>query len=71
MRKFKIGEKLKLITSTGMAAKFGATAEVTGWEKNDYGREYISVRWLDKLADGQMDGGYDEKDFVSIDPEWD
>ena len=43
------------------SAKFGAKVEV---EFNYIDGDMISVKWLDDLANGQMDGGYFLGDFV-------
>lgn len=42
----------------GMSAKKGAKVKVVG-----FNGEYIDIRWLDKKANGQMDGSYLPENF--------
>ncbi len=60
-KKFKVGDKVKLINADGLMAKIGATAIVVGYlESNkDFGLYYIDINWIhDSLSGEQSDGGY-------------
>lgn len=61
MAKFKAGDRVRLVNATGMSAKYGATATVTGQD------EYLRIVWdRNHLAQGQNDGGYLERDFELV-----
>jgi hypothetical protein len=50
-----------VLNSPHHSAKFGAKVEV---EFNYIDGDIISVKWIDDLANGQMDGGYFLSDFI-------
>jgi hypothetical protein len=61
MEKFKAGDILVFQNGDGRyAAETGSKAEVVGYTQSGY----VDVKWLDKKSHGQMDGGYDEDDFI-------
>ena len=61
MNRFKVGDIVKLISNESLAASVGAKAIVTGCSS------FLYVEWIrDGFDNGQMDGGYDYKDFEII-----
>lgn len=64
----KVGQIVRLKSSTGMAAPVGSTAEIVEIHQNGY---WIKLKWIDKGDSGQMDGFYDKSHFevVNVDIE--
>ena len=64
MHKFKVGDIVRLINAHGMGASEGATAVVQGYSHYD-SVEYLELVWIkNSLCGCQMDGGYDEDNFI-------
>ena len=64
--KFKEGDILEFDGMGPYAAEKGATATCNGYTIKD-GVEYVQVIWnIDKLWNGQNDGGYEESQFKKI-----
>jgi hypothetical protein len=61
MSKFNVGNKIKLINDSGLAAKVGALAKVTGISNG-----YVYVKWDKKTSNGQCDGGYFPSNFELV-----
>jgi hypothetical protein len=59
-KKFKVGDKVRLINGEGIEAKVGATAIVVGYEEScDDTLYYINIKWdRNELSGTQSDGGY-------------
>jgi len=61
--KFKVGDKVELIKTSGMSARKGAVGIVYSYDNPNY----VGIMWVDKPGKGkrrgQEDGGYYEKDF--------
>ena len=65
MTKFKVGKKVMVYKTSGMAARKGATAIVRGIKK---GLGWLDVEWIrNDLDGGQMDGEYSIEHFKVID----
>lgn len=61
--KFKVGDIIRLTRTSGMAAKVGALAKVTGYD----GDSYILVEWdRSTQSNNQQDGHYYAWDFESV-----
>ena len=68
-KKFKKGDKIKLINGDGMGADTGATAIVTGYDEEGFGSfAYLNVKWIreNTLCHSQCNGGYSQKSFELV-----
>jgi len=73
-RRFSHGDRVRLVNGNGMSAMVGAEAVVQdpAYEVTQFSGPlgYLMVSWdrSSGLANGQNNGGYDEKDFELADP---
>lgn len=65
--KFKQGDVVEYIGGDQISAIKGALATVDCYKKGRFGGIYLNIKWNDKLDSGlrrgQMDGGYDARNF--------
>jgi hypothetical protein len=70
VKKFHVGDRVRLINGNGMVALVGATATIVGYEATYEGDlYYVSVKWDRNTlaARHQCDGGYYADDFELVD----
>jgi hypothetical protein len=70
VKKFHVGDRVRLINGKGMTALIVATATVVGYESAfNCGPYYLSIKWDRNNLDvrDQSDGGYYADDFELVD----
>ncbi len=63
---FQVGDILVFHGVRGYQAVKGAKVICKG-SYEAWGEEFIDVKWIDELSNGQDDGGYYESDFTKVD----
>ncbi len=63
---FQVGDILIFHGVRGYQAVKGAKVIYKG-SYEAWGEEFIDVKWIDELSNGQDDGGYYESDFTKVD----
>jgi hypothetical protein len=69
VKKFKVGDKVRLISGYRMRARIGATGVVKGYEESaiQHGMYYVYVNWdRNDLVGDQKNGGYNPDEFEVI-----